>query len=71
MIPFWVNMFVRSGMHEVVAAHHIKGSGLDGPIPVVRQRWSFMSPIQEKKKKEQNLIHVCRPYCDNKLLSHS
>lgn len=43
-----VNMFVRSGMHEVAVAGHIKGAGSDGQIPVVRQRQSFLPPFQRK-----------------------
>lgn len=62
-------MFVRSGMHEVVVAGHIREAGLDGQIPVVRQRQSFLPPFQQKK--EENLIHVCWPAVDNKLLTQS
>lgn len=61
-------MFVSSGMHEVVVAGHIREAGLDGQIPVVRQRQSFLPPFQKKK---QNLIHVCWPAVDNKLLTQS
>ncbi len=61
-------MFVRSGMHEVVVAAHIREAGLDGQIPVVRQRQSFLPPFQEKK---QNLTRVCWPAVDNKLSTQS
>lgn len=47
-------MFVRSGMHEVVVAGHIREAGLDGQIPVVRQRQSFLPPFQKKKKKKKS-----------------
>lgn len=61
-------MFVRSGMHEVVVAGHIREAALDGPIPVVRQRQSFLPPFQKKK---QNLTRVCWPAVDNKLSTQS
>lgn len=62
-------MFVRSGMHEVVVAGHIREAGLDGQIPVVKQRQSFLPPFL--KKKEQNLTRVCWPAVDNKLSTQS
>lgn len=53
------NMFVRSGMHEVAVVGHIRAAGLGDPIPVVRQRQSFLPPFQEKKKKGAKKPHSC------------
>lgn len=49
-------MFVRSGMHEVVVAGHIREAGLDGQIPVVRQRQSFLPLFLKKKKKSKTSL---------------
>lgn len=57
-----VNMFVRSGMHEVAVAGHIRAAGLDDPIPVVRQRQSF-EPLHFRKKKKKKKPHSCLLAC--------
>lgn len=66
-----VNMFVRSGMREVAVAGHIRAAGLDDPIPVVRQRQSFLPPFQKKKKEQKTSLVFPGLVLNNKLSAQS
>lgn len=63
-------MFVRYGMHEVAVAGHIRAAGLDDPIPVGRQRQSFLPPFQKKKEAKTSLVFAGLAL-DNKLSAQS
>lgn len=58
-LDWGVNMFVCFGMHEVVVAGHMRATGLDGQIPVVRQRQSFCPRFRKRKAKPHSCLACC------------
>lgn len=63
-------MFVRSGIHEVVVARHIREAGLDGQIPVVRQRQSFLPPFKKKRSKTSLMFAGLLSTINSQLKAH-